>query len=69
MPVLSWVKVIGSHMNLLDDNPCDRYGAALAQGDYAELKSAFKGLIIPKNSWIWEVIVLARIRAICSFTG
>jgi hypothetical protein len=68
VPVLSWVKVISSHMNLLGDNPCDRYGAALAQGDYTELKSAFKGLLIPKNSWIWEVIVLARIRAICSFT-
>jgi hypothetical protein len=68
IPVLSWVKVIGSHMNLLGDNPCDRYGAALAQGDYTELKSVFKGLLIPRNSWIWEVIVLARIRAVCSFT-
>jgi hypothetical protein len=68
VPVLSWVKVISSHMNLLGDNPCDRYGESLAQGEYTELKSAFKGLIIPRNSWIWEVIVLARIKAICSFT-
>jgi hypothetical protein len=68
VPVLSWVKVISEHANLLGENPCARYGTALAKGDYTELKSVFKGLLIPRNSWIWEVIVLARIRAICSFT-
>ena len=66
-PQLSWVRVIGDHRNLLEDGPCKRYGAALARGEYAELKSAFRGLAIPRNSWVWEMIVLERIKAICVF--
>ncbi|MGD0822654.1 MAG: EH signature domain-containing protein [Desulfomonilia bacterium] len=67
MPAHRWVHVISEHMNLLSENLCDRYGLALAQGDCNELKSALEGLFIPRNSWVWEATVLARINAVCSF--
>ncbi|HVN71407.1 MAG TPA: EH signature domain-containing protein [Desulfomonilia bacterium] len=67
VPQLNWVTVISEHMNLLEDDPCERYGASLAHGDYSELKSVFRGLSIPRNSWVWEMIVLARMKAMCRF--
>jgi len=66
-PKFSWVEVISRHANLLEDNPCDRYGASLAQGEYTDLKSVLKVLAISRTSWIWEMIVMARLRAVCSF--
>jgi len=67
VPQLGWVKVICDHRNLLQDDPCGRYGTALARGDYTELSSAFKSLAIARSSWVWEMIVLERMKAVCSF--
>lgn len=67
-PALEWVGVIVDHANLLGEDPCGRYGAALAHGDLAGVKEVFRCLLVPRNSWIWEVIVLARIRGICAFS-
>jgi hypothetical protein len=67
VPVLHWVRVIGDHHNLLRENPCDRYGEALARSDYSELEPVIRGLAIGRNSWVWEMIVLERIKAVCGF--
>jgi hypothetical protein len=64
-PLPGWVKIIGKHAGLLSESLCDDYGADLAQGDYRELKSVLDGLLIPRNSWVWESTVLARIKAVC----
>ncbi len=64
-PVLTWVRVIGDHRNLLRENPCDRYGEALARSDYSELEAVIRGLAIGRNSWVWEMIALERIKAVC----
>jgi hypothetical protein len=64
-PAPSWVTIISKHANLLSEDLCDNYGTALAQGDYRELKSVLEGLLIPRNSWVWEATVLSRIKAIC----
>ncbi|HOS96348.1 MAG TPA: EH signature domain-containing protein [Deltaproteobacteria bacterium] len=66
-PVLNWVRVISDHHNLLRENPCDRYGKALARSDYSELEPVIRGLAIGRNSWVWEMIVLERIKAVCGF--
>lgn len=67
VPQLSWVKIISDHRNLLKDDPCRRYRKGLTQGDYTELKWVFKALAVPRSSWIWEMIVMERMKAICSF--
>lgn len=67
LPLPNWVKIISKHADLLTEDLCDGYGEALAQGDYRGLKSALEGLLIPRNSWVWEATVLARIKAICVF--
>lgn len=67
VPQLSWVRIISDHRNLLKDDPCGRYRTGLAKGDYAELNWVFKTLAVPRSSWIWEMIVLERMKAICSF--
>jgi hypothetical protein len=64
-PVLNWVRVIGDHRNLLRENPCDRYGKTLARSDYSELEPVIRGLAIGRNSWVWEMIALERIKAVC----
>ncbi|MCS6325515.1 MAG: hypothetical protein H8K06_00210 [Nitrospira sp.] len=58
-----WFIVISRHLNLLDDNPCDRYGPALLRGDGTELDRAIKELAIPTESWVMEEAILAQIKA------
>ncbi len=65
-PVPRWLRVLRAHRELLSDDIYGRYGADLAQGRFQELKSACEALLIPRNSWVWEMTVLARIRAVCS---
>lgn len=66
-PLPRWVQVLNEHENLLKEDLYERYGAALAQGNFHDLKSACEVLLIPRNSWVWEATVLVRIRAVCSF--
>lgn len=67
MPLPRWVRVLTAHENLLGDDLYERYGAALAQGNFHDLQAACESLLIPRNSWVWEATVLVRIRAVCTF--
>jgi hypothetical protein len=66
-PLPRWVQVLQGHENLLSDDLYERYGAALAQGNFHDLKSACESLLIPRNSWVWEATVFVRIKAVCAF--
>lgn len=58
-----WFCLLGEHLNLLGDSPCDRYGPALLRGDAAELQSVIDGLSIPGDSWVKQEAVLAQAQA------
>jgi hypothetical protein len=58
-----WFALLGEHINLLGEAPCERYGPALLRGDAAELQALIDGLAIPGDSWVKEEAVLAQARA------
>jgi hypothetical protein len=62
----AWFQMLQQHTNLLGDNPCDRYGEALLQGDNSEWESVKKGLFIPPDSWVTEEAIIAPIRSAAS---
>jgi hypothetical protein len=61
-----WLLALQANRELLGEDVYGRYGVDLAQGRYQGLKSACEALLIPRNSWLWEMTVLMRIRAVCS---
>ncbi|HEX8988679.1 MAG TPA: EH signature domain-containing protein [Rhodocyclaceae bacterium] len=58
-----WFALLGAHVNLLGDAPCERYGEALLRGDGSELQAVIDGLAIPGDSWVKQEAVLAQARA------
>jgi hypothetical protein len=61
-----WANALEAHLNLFEDNPCERYASALLQGDNtltAELKTA---LAIPETSWFFSELVGSQIKHACS---
>jgi hypothetical protein len=65
-PAPSWLKILDSNRGLLGEDISELYGQSLGQGSYHDLKSACEGLLIPRDSWVWEVTVLMRVRSLCS---
>ncbi|MEJ8848589.1 EH signature domain-containing protein [Variovorax rhizosphaerae] len=59
----SWLVALSRHRNLLTDRPCDKYGAELLNGNASGLESARKELSIPVDSWVFEEVLLAQMRA------
>jgi len=57
-----WFATLSRHRNLLDDDPCDRYGTELLQGKATSLNDARDGLAIPQDSWVFEEALLAQMR-------
>lgn len=62
-----WFDQLGRHVELLSDEPCKKFGAALLRGDSSELNAAMEGLAIPKDSWVLEEAVFAQISAAAAF--
>jgi len=62
-PKPPWFGDLTRHVQLLSDEPCERFGAALLNGDSSGLNDAMKALAIPQESWVLEEAVYARIRA------
>ena len=62
----AWVLTLKEHDNLLTDRPCDRYTSQLAQGKPDLLAEVCSGLGIGRQSWVWQEVILAYLREICS---
>lgn len=58
-----WLATLLAHQNLLQDNPCGKYGPKLLVGDGSELQEVVAGLGIPSDSWVHEEAVIAQMRA------
>lgn len=61
-----WFAALTKHIILLSEQPCERFGAALLQGDPSGLREAMEGLSIPSDSWVPEEAVIAQMRAGCA---
>ncbi|HEX8961626.1 MAG TPA: EH signature domain-containing protein [Rhodocyclaceae bacterium] len=59
----TWFTLLGRHLNLLGESPCERYGPALLRGDAGELQAVIDGLAIPADSWVKQEAVLAQAKA------
>lgn len=64
--VPTWVLTLIDHKNLLTDSPCDRYVKELRQGKTDQLAGVCDGLGISRESWVWQEVILAYLREICS---
>ncbi len=58
-----WLSTLSSHVNLLRENPCDRYGPGLFAGDGAEFGEMIGSLGIPSNSWVQDEATIAQMKA------
>lgn len=61
----AWVATLKEHVNLLTDDPCDRYVAELVNGSIDRLASVCDGLGINRESWVWREVVLAYVGEVC----
>lgn len=64
-PVPSWVITLSEHRNLLQDNPCARYGDGLLKGDSTEFKEVCDGMLIQSDSWVRAEAMSAQVKASC----
>lgn len=62
----SWALKLGEHLNLLDDNPCERYAFTSLHGDTAPTEELRKDLAIPQTSWLINELVRAQVSWACS---
>ena len=58
-----WFSLLSMHLNLLGENPCERYGPSLLEGKGGALQLAIEDLAIPSGSWVLEEAVLALMQA------
>lgn len=63
----AWMIKLDEHLNLLDDNPCERYAASALQGDTVPTVEIQKILAIPQTSWVISELVRAQVKLACSF--
>ncbi|MBF0110617.1 MAG: hypothetical protein HQL76_15720 [Magnetococcales bacterium] len=57
-----WFSTLGAHANLLQENPCDRYGPGLYAGDSAEFAEVIESLAIPSDSWVQDEAIIVQVK-------
>lgn len=57
-----WAKALQEHSNILTENPCDRYAAAVLHGIHTEVDQIKEQLGIPLQSWFWHQLTLSIVR-------
>jgi len=60
----AWLEVINTHVNLLSEQPCERYGAAVLAGDESEINRLRGKLQIPENSWFWSRLLRTQVKCL-----
>ena len=58
-----WLATLKVHQNLLQDDPCLKYGINLLAGATSEFNSVIKCLGIPSDSWVPDEAIIAQMRA------
>ena len=65
----TWLRTLSDHENLISKSPCERYAAALLNGDSSELAAAGEGIGIATSSWLWQEAMLAHTKAVTKTTA
>jgi hypothetical protein len=58
----AWLSVISWNPELLGDAPCQRYAAAVLEGDLTETEPLKTKLQIPESSWFWTELLMSQVR-------
>lgn len=65
-PTPEWAEKVIEHRNLFDDDPCERYGKQVLEGNLSQVRDAFTTIGISRNSWVQADVFMAAVRAACS---
>lgn len=65
-PAASWTVALVAHENLLTETPCNRYVDELRHGRTQSLQEICAALGVSRQSWIWQEVILAYLRELCS---
>lgn len=66
-PVPGWLTLLEEHRNLMGPKPCERYVKELREGDSDGVYQALQGgLGVPRESWVWQELVLSQFEVACS---
>lgn len=65
-PAPAWTIALTQHENLLSTTPCDRYVDELNLGQTHSLQEVCAALGINRQSWVWQEVILAYLRALCA---
>jgi hypothetical protein len=65
--VPDWILTLSEHRNLLEDNPCGRYGNSLLRGNAGAFAQTLARMAVPSVSWVREEAVLAQVIASTKF--
>lgn len=58
-----WFETLSKHVELLSNQPCEKFGSDLLRGDSSALNAVVDGLSIPRDSWVIDEAVFAQINA------
>ena len=58
-----WFETLSKHVELLSNQPCEKFGSDLLRGDPSALNAVVDGLSIPRDSWVIDEAVFAQINA------
>lgn len=64
----SWLQMLAANENLLEENPCRKYGNILAEGGQKEFKSICETVGIMSGSWLLEEAVFSQVEAVCGYS-
>lgn len=62
-----WMTELEGNINLLDEDPCDKYLDSALSGDTEAIDRLVETLAIPETSWFVGEVVLSQIYKVCDF--
>lgn len=67
LPPAEWLMLLEEHKNLLGPKPCERYANELKNGsnDVTVHQMLREGLGVPRESWVWQELVLSQVEVAC----
>lgn len=63
----TWMVTLEKNINILDENPCDRYATAMLDDDTAMVEEIKGTLAIPESSWFVAELINAQVTLACSY--
>ena len=62
-----WAVFLQNHMELLSDHPCDVIAEKALSADEEKITEELRySLFIPQESWLWDELVFAQIKYVCT---